>query len=371
MNKTVFMAALAASLAVPVAVAPLVQAAETQPTFTDVPKTHPSFAIIHEMRDTGIINGYPDGTFQPAKEIKRSHVAELLARALPLEPVREAKEFSDVPVTHPYYEAIQKVQRAGIIDGSDGKFNPDKPLTRVQMAKILTLAFDLKVKADYDFPDVATTHWGNEYVRALYSNGITTGSNGYYKPNDAVTRAHYATFLHRLLNIDPDFVPKPIPKPEVKPEPKPEPQPEPIPQPNEPKPGEVGYEPDDWKQDPVRNVSTIPGIPNRQEIQTPAGWTADKMKEYEELAVEEVYKKSPINNHGRGTINIHDKRSLGMSEKLKAMLSGLNARGVNLTYEEYVALITKTIESGEFYIHPDHRFGMYYDYQRKVIVEFV
>ena len=63
MKNTVFMAALAASLAVPVAVAPLVQAAETQPTFKDVPETHPSFAIIHEMRDIGIIMGYPDGTF--------------------------------------------------------------------------------------------------------------------------------------------------------------------------------------------------------------------------------------------------------------------------------------------------------------------
>ena len=363
------MAALAASLTIPVAVAPMVQAVETQPTFKDVPETHPSFAIIHEMRDKGIIIGYPDGTFQPGKEVKRSHVAVLLARALPLEPVREAKEFNDVPTTHPYYEAIQKVQRAGIIDGSDGNFNPDKPLTRVQMAKILTLAFDLKVKADYDFPDVATTHWGNEYVRALYSNGITTGSNGYYKPNDAVTRAHYATFLHRLLNIDPDFVPKPIPKPEVKPEP----TPEPTPQPNEPKPGEVGYEPDEWKKDPVRNVSTIPGIPNRQEIQTPVGWTADKMKEYEELAVEEVYKKSPApaGSHGRGTYNIHDKRDGTMEDTFNLMLQGRNARGADITYKEYVDIIKHVINTGEFYVHHSHTFGMYYDYNRKVLVEFV
>lgn len=360
MNKTVFMAALAASLAVPVAVAPLVQAAETQPTFTDVPKTHPSFAIIHEMRDTGIINGYPDGTFQPAKEIKRSHVAELLARALPLEPVRDAKEFSDVPVTHPYYEAIQKVQRAGIIDGSDGKFNPDKPLTRVQMAKILTLAFDLKVKADYDFPDVATTHWGNEYVRALYSNGITTGSNGYYKPNDAVTRAHYATFLHRLLNIDPDFVPKPIPKPEVKPEPKPQP---PIIIPVEDQEDAYGR-PISWSQDPVRNVSTIPGIPHRQEIKTPVGWTEDKIKEYEALAVEEVYKKSS-GVHGRGTYNIHDKRDRSMEYRIQRW-----AKIYGMTYDEYVDILIRVIETGEFYVHKDHTFGLYYDYGRKILVRF-
>lgn len=366
MNKTVFMAALAASLAVPVAVAPLVQAAETQPTFKDVPETHPSFAIIHEMRDKGIIMGYPDGTFQPGKEVKRSHVAVLLARALPLEPVREAKEFNDVPTTHPYYEAIQKVQRAGIIDGSDGNFNPDKPLTRVQMAKILTLAFDLKVKADYDFPDVATTHWGNEYVRALYSNGITTGSNGYYKPNDAVTRAHYATFLHRLLNIDPDFVPKPIPKPEVKPEPKPQP---PIIIPVEDQEDAYGR-PISWSQDPVRNVSTIPGIPHRQEIKTPVGWTEDKIKEYEALAVEEVYVKSPYNNHGRTTLNIHDKRDWSMEEGIAMDTKVANILGANITYQQYVDILIHVIESGEFYVHPNHSFGLYYDYGRKILVRF-
>ena len=154
------------------------------------------------MYNLGYISGYPDGTFKPAENISRKHVAALLSRVLPLEPVRQTKEFKDVPKTHPHHDSIQKVQRAGIIDGDEnGNFNPEASLTRVQMAKIIDLAFDLTVKSNIDFPDVPPSHWGNKHVRALYSNRITTGDEGYFKPNDKVTRAQYTVFLHRSLNL--------------------------------------------------------------------------------------------------------------------------------------------------------------------------
>ena len=121
---------------------------------------------------------------------------------MPLEPIRDAKEFKDVPKTHPLHDIIQRVQRAGIMDGDqNGNFNPEVPLTRVQMAKIIDLAFDLTVKSNLDFPDVPPSHWGNKHVRALYSNGITTGDKGHFKPNDKVTRAQYTVFLHRALHL--------------------------------------------------------------------------------------------------------------------------------------------------------------------------
>lgn len=220
MRNKLFLATMAAALAIPAVVVP-VQADEIKEAFqefTDVTKSHSNYEIIMEMQKEGIINGYEDGTFRPKQAISRMHVASLLDRAITLEPIRDAIEFKDVPKTHAYYEIIQKIQRAGIVDGSDGNYNPNASLTRVQMAKILVNAFDLKVKAEYDFPDIPTNHWGKDYVRALYSNGITTGDNGYFNPNEPVSRAHYAVFLHRLLNIDEDFVAPPIPKPEPKPD---------------------------------------------------------------------------------------------------------------------------------------------------------
>lgn len=217
MKNKLFLSALASAMVIPAIVVPSsgvqTEAATVKASFTDVAKGSAYYSIIHEMRDKGVINGYEDGTFKPLQEVSRKHVAVLLARALPLKPIRAGKEFSDVPKTHPYHAEIQKMYRAGIVDGSQGKFNPDQPLSRVQMAKILDLAFNLDTKKTFKFPDVASDHWGNQHVQALYSNGITTGDNGLFKPNAPVTRQHYAVFLHRALNLDTDVVPTPIPEP--------------------------------------------------------------------------------------------------------------------------------------------------------------
>lgn len=341
MTNKLFLSAMTMSLLVPAMVAPMPTEAKVEEvSFTDVTENHIYHDIIYEMKKEGIINGYPDGTFKPSQEIKRSHVVSLLARALPLEPVREGKEFKDVPNSHYYYEDIQKVYRAGIIDGIKDNFNPEQALTRVQMAKILTNAFDLQVKAEYDFADVPSTHWGNQYVRALYSNGITTGSGekGYFKPNGKVDRAHYAVFLHRLLNVDPNFVPKPIPKPIPKPEPKPEPEPKPV-----------GKYP----------------IPVGQDLTPPKGWTSDTVKQYKNKITEDMLKKS------QGAAGTGSYGSLKYPSSVERFLEGVPTlvkylnedNNIDWTEEEFLAIVRDLMENGTLYIHPSNQLALYYNYE--------
>ncbi|UOE78383.1 S-layer homology domain-containing protein [Parageobacillus thermoglucosidasius] len=179
--------------------------------FKDVGPSYWAYNEIMKMREKGIITGYSDNTFKPNNAIRRDHVAVLLARSMKLPVVEPATKFKDVPDNYLYANEIRKVQQANIFDGdADGKFRPTEYLTRAQMAKVLTRAFNLQKKANYDFPDT-DKHWAKEYVRALYSNGITFGSGGYFKPEEKVTRAQYATFLYRALNMNPDFKPAPIP----------------------------------------------------------------------------------------------------------------------------------------------------------------
>ncbi|MED5052558.1 S-layer homology domain-containing protein [Anoxybacillus rupiensis] len=187
-----------------------VQAAETKKDFSDVSPSFWAYNEIMKMKEQGVIKGYEDGTFKPNNAIRRDHVAVLLARSLDLPAVEPAEKFKDVPSDYVYADEIRKVQQANIFDGTDGKFRPTEYLTRAQMAKVLARAFNLQKKANYDFPDT-DNHWAKEYVRALYSNGITFGSGGYFKPEEKVTRAQYASFLYRALNIDPNFDPTPIP----------------------------------------------------------------------------------------------------------------------------------------------------------------
>lgn len=223
MKNKFFATAMAVAIAIPVIAIPVDTQAATK-DFKDIPKTHVYYDNIMKMRDLGYINGYADGYFRPNQTILRQHAAVMISRAATLPKTVEQKAFNDVPKTHIYYKEITALQTAGIIQpDAKGNFNPNQQLTRGEMAKILAIAFDLKVKADYSFTDVAEDSPYSEYTKALYTNGVATGyEDGKFKPDEVLSRQHYAVFMYRAKNYDPNFVPKPIEgsKPE---QPKPEP----------------------------------------------------------------------------------------------------------------------------------------------------
>ena len=168
--------------------------------FKDVPKKHPNYTAIQEMQKAGFINGYPDGNFRPSEPVSRKHVAVLLDKALKLpQPSTTQAVFTDVPKSHAYYAPIMKLYDKGIVSGSNGKFNPEASVTRIQMAKMLDLAFEFNMTEHAGFYDLIVTHWGYVHANALFSQGVTKGDHGHFKPNDKVTRAHYAEFLNRAM----------------------------------------------------------------------------------------------------------------------------------------------------------------------------
>lgn len=135
----------------------------------------------------------------------RGEVAIRLAEALGLDTSDTNAPFIDVKPTDRVAGAATALQKIGIFEGNEqGKFNPNSPLTRAQMAKILTLAFNLKYNGQnfIQFNDVPSDHWAYEYVSVLASNNITVGkAKGIYGPNDYVTKSQLDTFIERIKNM--------------------------------------------------------------------------------------------------------------------------------------------------------------------------
>jgi hypothetical protein len=190
-----------------------VQAVEVEP-FTDVNSSFWAFKEIEDLRKKGVVEALTGKQFAPNKEITRSKAARMMIKALGAENEKYKEiSFSDVTKNHPDYKYIAIAVNHGIFSGkTDGTFDPNGNLTRAQMAKILTLTLDLEVKGKHPFTDVSSIHWANEYINALYSNQITTGTNGKYLPGDSVKRVQQAVFLHRGL---PTGTTEPQPEPPV------------------------------------------------------------------------------------------------------------------------------------------------------------
>ena len=79
----------------------------------------------------------------------------LVNRIVKLPARKKFVAFKDVSAKNPYFNDIQKVQQAGIFEpDAKGNFYPNKQITRAEMAKVLTIAFNLKEISEFDFLDV-------------------------------------------------------------------------------------------------------------------------------------------------------------------------------------------------------------------------
>lgn len=168
-------------------------------TFSDLVGTPHADAII-AIAERGLTSGRGDGTFGPDRPITRAQMASVLTRALGLPPVEA--DFADVPADHPHNASIGAVVAAGITSGrADGTFGPDAPVTRGQMATFLLRALDLEpVPADVADVDISHPHYHS--IGAIMQAGISTGrADGTFAPSQVVTRGQIASFLTRALGI--------------------------------------------------------------------------------------------------------------------------------------------------------------------------
>ncbi|WP_332651735.1 S-layer homology domain-containing protein [Lysinibacillus sp. 54212] len=198
MSNKLFKSALSASLALGaiVAVTPAVEA----DGFKDVNGDSETGKAIEQLVDRGIIKGFGDNTFRPNKPVTREQVARMLAGVLELDTKNGTKTFKDVPKTHPNYGVISALAEADILNGySNGTFQPKKPVTRGEIAIMLSKAFKLTPSGEtLPFKDVKAGSPTYKYVDALYSNGITKGTTAHtFGVNKPVTRGQLATFIVR------------------------------------------------------------------------------------------------------------------------------------------------------------------------------
>jgi hypothetical protein len=112
--------------------------------------------------------------------------------------------FSDVPLSHPFYEEIEWLVAEEITGGfPDDTFRPSATVTRQAMAAFL---YRLSGEPDFDppgtasFSDVPPSHTFFAEIEWLVAEGVASGfSNGTFRPANTVTRQATAAFSHRLV----------------------------------------------------------------------------------------------------------------------------------------------------------------------------
>lgn len=159
------------------------------------------------------IIGRPGGIVDPNGKITRAEIATIIFRLLK-EDVREkywskTNTFPDVEPSDWYNNAISTLQNLGIVGGrDDGLFHPDDPITRAEMAAMMSRLYDYDLdtgEIHTKFDDVNPDVWYARYVAAAEELGLFYGYPGdtNFYPDKDLTRAEAMTVYNRLLGRKP------------------------------------------------------------------------------------------------------------------------------------------------------------------------
>ncbi len=176
--------------------------------FPDVGDTYPFKGEIESLARAGVINGNPDGKFNPDRSVNRAEFLKLLYTASGRKPVILSGCFTDVD-RGSWYEAYvcdaASKANAFVQGYSDGRFRPASPVSRTEALKMVFTVFGLAApevtSADQDlikFVDISVSAWYSRYIIAAYKNGMfpITGQSGVrFYPDRELTRGEAAAYI--------------------------------------------------------------------------------------------------------------------------------------------------------------------------------
>ncbi|WP_157998034.1 N-acetylmuramoyl-L-alanine amidase [Ornithinibacillus scapharcae] len=167
---------------------------------------------VNYLLEKGILTGYPDGEFKPNKQVTREEAATMIGRALNLDGTVRKSVFYDVRETSYASGYIQSAYEKDIIDGyGNGTYGPLKEMTRLEMAYLISKAFQLNETSSITYKDSPSNANHQRVIDLVSTAGISTGYPGnVFKPNNSITRVEFSIMLARALN--PEFKPE-IPEP--------------------------------------------------------------------------------------------------------------------------------------------------------------
>ncbi len=161
--------------------------------------------ILDKENHYAYIMGYPDGTVKPEKNITREEVATIFFRIMKEDIraniMTKENDFTDVAADRWSNLAISTIADYGIITGyADGSFKPAKNITRAEFVTMAARFVAIDENATADLTDIAG-HWAEKSIKTAVAKGWIDGyTDGTFKPDKDITRAEAITIINKILD---------------------------------------------------------------------------------------------------------------------------------------------------------------------------
>lgn len=180
---------------------------EAAVNFSDLPSDYWAYPFIAELTRRGMISGFNDGTFRPDQPVTRTEYAAMIEKILP-NAQQNRIAFNDVPAGFWGTQAIDEAVKSGFVKGyPDATFQPDQPISRMQVLLSLANGFQLPKPADPNVPlqlfddRAEVPEWAKPAVGAATQSSVVVNhpERSQLNPNQPATRAEVAAMLYQAL----------------------------------------------------------------------------------------------------------------------------------------------------------------------------
>lgn len=173
----------------------------TYDQFPDIKESHWAYKFVLELCNKDIINGLPNGNFEPDGKVSREQVAKMIVMAKKLPYEGKQTNFADSQSSWANSYIAAAVEASILTGYPDKSFKPANPITRAEAATVITKAFGFKASGQSNFIDTKD-HWAEKAIDALNNLGIINGySDNSFKPNNPISRAEFSKMLSKALAI--------------------------------------------------------------------------------------------------------------------------------------------------------------------------
>jgi len=175
--------------------------------FSDVPRAHPYYNAVTYLNQVGVLGGYQDGTFGPAKSINRAEVLKVILKGSNVAPATAfTPDFPDVTADAWFAPYVLKAKELGIVkgDAATGAFAPARQVNLAEFLKMLIATNGINVdalKGKAAASNIPVDAWFAPYVAYAATLGIVSkDANGNIDAARPLTRGEISNMLY-LFNI--------------------------------------------------------------------------------------------------------------------------------------------------------------------------
>ncbi|MDX2273197.1 MAG: S-layer homology domain-containing protein [Cyanobacteriota bacterium] len=179
---------------------------------------HWANSYIDALATSGVISGFPDGSFRPNQPVTRAQFAAIVNKAFQLPATVGFVAFRDVPNTYWGFSAISTAAANNLVAGfPDGTFRPEQPVTRTETWVVLVNGLQGSAIPAAPVGDLNSRYRDAAAIPAWAVGQVATASQAnlivsypdptLLEPNRTATRAEVAAFTYQAMMQRGSFAP--------------------------------------------------------------------------------------------------------------------------------------------------------------------